>query len=198
MLVRLVPLAGACAGASLLAACGGSTTASLTASLVAPSTSSSSTASSASTQAPSTASGGLDTCVVGTWRSAATSGSVTGPDGVKIPLSGGEGVVSTIAADGTVHTDYGASRPQTGRGSDGSTYAIQYSGTLTAHLHAAGGRATLTIDPGSDATVTVTKDGATIDTEPPPTTAQPSTYTCVPHRSLVVTANLVSVAYVAG
>ncbi len=139
---------------------------------------------------------GLDPCIVGSWRTTGVHGTVTSSDGtLHIPLTGGAGQKTVLRGDGTVTVVYDGSAPQVGTGTDGSTYTINVTGQIAGTVKTDGDQVTLDITDPQDATQTISKDGAVLQTVNPPG-EEVSTYACSAHRSLTVTTNGISLAFV--
>lgn len=139
---------------------------------------------------------GLDPCVVGTWKSASVSGTVTSADGsLHIPLSGGAGQQAVIRADGTVTLVYDGSEPEHGTGTDGGTYTITNAGQFAGKLRTSGNQATLDVTDAGTATQTITKDGTVLQ-KSAPQPEQVSTYTCKSRSTLAVTTFGITVNWV--
>ena len=139
---------------------------------------------------------GLDPCVVGSWKSAGVSGTVSSADGsLHIPLSGGAGQQAVIRADGTVTLVYDGSDPEKGTGTDGAAYMITNAGQFTAKLRTSGNQATLDVVDAGTATQTISKNGSVLQkSDPQP--EQVSTYTCKAHSAFAVTTFGITVNWV--
>lgn len=177
-------LAGATLVLLLLAACGGSGSTS-------PSGNPSSSSAPASQSAEPSGSGstaGLDSCVVGSWKTTGVSGSAKLSASVTLQLTGGgAGGVITVNQDGSFKEDYSGDTPWTATGSDGGTYQVAFAGSLVGTVTASQGQATLTISSGSNATQTISKDGASQgQIQAQPSTSH-DTYTCTAGAALSVT-----------
>ena len=152
---------------------------------------------SSNTSGPSpTVIAGLDRCVVGSWKSASVSGTVTSADGsLHIPLSGGAGQQAVIRPDGTVTLVYDGSDPEKGTGSDGATYTIANAGQFAGKLRTSGNQATLDVTDSGTATQTISKNGTVLQkSDPQP--EQVSTFTCRSHAKLAVTTFGITVHWV--
>ncbi|HEX6539648.1 MAG TPA: hypothetical protein VF155_10745 [Candidatus Dormibacteraeota bacterium] len=139
---------------------------------------------------------GLDACVVGTWKSTGAHGTVTSSDGtLHIPLSGGAGQLTVIRRDGTATITYDGAQPLRGVGTDGSTYMVSASGQIAGTVRTGGGQVTLDVANPDNATQTISKDGAVLQTtHAPPELVSP--YTCTAHTAFDVTTNGITVTMV--
>jgi len=165
------PALALAAGGALIgiAACGSSS------STTSSPASTASSASSASTSGGATAAATTDSCVVGKWVAASTSGSTTiGSDTPS--FSGGEGELLTINADGSFVDDFSAAKPVTGS-AGGHQYAITTAGKSTGTATSSAGKVTITITDTTTVSQTVTQDGTSLGTAHPPST-QTAAYAC--------------------
>ncbi len=126
----------------------------------------------------------LDHCLVGTWKSANISGGIT-VGGSRVTLSGGEGEVLTITATGSINTDDSNTAPLTGTGTDGSGYKLTQSGSATGTISATAGRIAVKLDQPTPLTITLSKDGAVLQSQHPGSATD--SYTCTAGSSLVIT-----------
>jgi hypothetical protein len=139
--------------------------------------------------APSGSAGGVDSCVVGSWKTTGVAGNVKLNAATTVVLSGGgAGAVFQIGSDGKFKEDFSNETPYTGAGSDGSQYQVAFTGQIDGTLTAANGQATLTIAAGSTAMQTISKDGVQqgqgIQAQPG---SENDTYTCTAGAALSVT-----------
>ncbi len=81
-----------------------------------------------------TATGSIDSCLVGKWRSESVTSELTG-----MAAGGGSGILVTFKSDGTQTIDYNSMQPL--RGAFGETN--QWSGTATGHISTSNGTATI-------------------------------------------------------
>ncbi len=138
----------------------------------------------AATATPSPTAAVLDACLVGSWKSTDISGTIT-VSGAPITLTGGAGELLTITSAGTVRTDDSATTPLTGTGTDGSTYKLVQSGTGTGTIGGTAGQLQVKLDQPTPVTVTLSKNGAVLQTQHPGSATD--SYTCAPGASLVIT-----------
>jgi molecular chaperone DnaK len=125
-----------------------------------------------------------DSCLVGTWKSVSISGGIT-VAGSRVTLSGGAGELLIITATGSIRTDDSSTAPLTGTASDGSVYKLAQSGTATGTISAAGGRITVTLDQPTPLTVTLSRNGTTVQSQHPGSATD--SYMCAAGTSLVIT-----------
>ncbi len=126
----------------------------------------------------------LDHCLVGTWKSTKVTGTIT-IAGAPVTLSGGAGEVITVAATGAIRTDDGNTAPLTGTVAGGSMYKLAQSGTATGTISATAGRVAVKLDQPTALTVTLSKDGAVLQSQHPGSATD--SYTCAAGSSLVIT-----------
>ncbi|MBJ7593251.1 MAG: hypothetical protein JF886_00075 [Candidatus Dormibacteraeota bacterium] len=126
----------------------------------------------------------LDHCLVGTWKSTNITGSIT-IAGSPVTLSGGAGEVITIAATGAIRTDDSNTAALTGTAAGGSAYKLAQSGTATGTISATRGRVAVKLDQPTTLTLTLSKDGAVVQSQHPGSATD--SYTCAAGSSLVIT-----------
>lgn len=168
-----VRVALALCGLVLLAGCGGSSHTTTT------------TSTSTATTPPMTSASAIDSCLVGKWRATTGTLNYQASDGTTVTMTGGQGEVLTITADGRYTDDYSNFQPATG--SDGANqYSVTETGTATGHLSASGGTTSATLDDPTAVTITVSENGTPAVT----THAHAGTghYTCTKGTTLTITA----------
>ena len=126
----------------------------------------------------------LDHCLVGTWKSATISGSIS-ISGARVPLSGGAGEVLLIGPTGSVSTDDTHTAPLAGTAPDGSAYKLAQSGTATGRISASAGRISVKLDQPTQLTVSLFRNGALVQSQHPGSATD--SYTCTAGSSLVIT-----------
>lgn len=161
-------------GAIAIGGCGGSSTGTPTASVKA----------------------GLDACIVGTWKSTGSQGTVSSADGtIHIALTGGEGQSLVIRRDATALLVYDGSSPEKGTGTDGGAYVVTFTGDLTGTVRTAGNQLTFDTSTPDTATLRITKDGVVLQTTHAPP-EQVSEYSCTTHKKLAVVTNGITTTFV--
>jgi molecular chaperone DnaK len=125
-----------------------------------------------------------DSCLVGTWKSVSISGGIT-VAGARVSLTGGAGELLTITAAGSILTDDSNTSPLAGTASDGSVYKLTQSGTATGTVRAVGGRIAVTLDQPTPLTVTLSRNGTTLQSQHPGSATD--SYMCAGSTSLIIT-----------
>ncbi len=126
----------------------------------------------------------LDHCLVGSWKSASISGGLT-VGAAEVNLTGGAGEVLVIDTSGALRTDDSNTAPLTGTAMDGTAYKITETGKGTGTVSATAGRIAVKLDQPTQVTVTLSKNGAVVQTQHPGSATD--SYTCSPASSLVIT-----------
>lgn len=127
---------------------------------------------------------GLDSCLVGVWKSTGVSGRIN-IVGTEVTLSGGAGEVLTIGADGSIRTDETSAAPIGGPAPGGVDYRLSQTGIATGTVTSAANRIEVTIHQPTQLLVTLYKNGNLVESQHPGSAND--TYTCTPHTSLVIT-----------
>ena len=100
-----------------------------------------------------------------------------------LTLSGGQGEVLTITADGRFTEDAMSMRPLTGN-EGGNRYSVTVAGTATGHVSTGGGKISYRYNDPASITLTISKNGT------PGSTAHPvgrsEDYTCTNGASLTI------------
>ncbi|MEO8828917.1 toll/interleukin-1 receptor domain-containing protein [Lapillicoccus sp.] len=79
-----------------------------------------------------------DECLIGHWKSTASSGTFTVSQ-VTFAMQGGSGATLTVTRDGAAQLDYNPSDPFLLTAADGTEVAMQLSGATTSRMHASSG-----------------------------------------------------------
>ncbi len=136
---------------------------------------------------PAAAAPTTQSCVVGKWEVTNQSVSFQTSDGTTVQLTGDQGEILTLTANGGYSEDVNNAKPDVG--SDGvNQYADTSSGTLTGHYTASGGALTVTEDKPAAVTSVLSENGTAIYTQPPPSGPLAVSYTCRRGVSLTTSA----------
>jgi hypothetical protein len=135
-----------------------------------------------------TTAGGIDKCVVGTWRVTSAKERVD-MDGTLTEFTARGGTVE-LKSDGTGRTDYGSGVTYTGKVS-GQSVAITFTGSATYSFKTSDGSFTFS-NPSANGTATVKVNGTTTTTIPLDMDTKPAKYECS-GNSLTQTTDLATI-----